>query len=299
MDANLIQFSSYFHDEEKAYEFIERLRWPDGPRCAHCGAERVYRLKVKNTKRKVLKCGVCRKQFSVTVGTIFEDSHIPLTKWLAGMYLMCSSKKGISAHQLHRALGITYKSAWFMCHRIRHAMSQPPLSDKLRGIIEADETYVGPKDVRGLSGRGAGKKTIVFALIERHGRVRSFKVDDVKARTLQQLIRENVSGMAHIMTDSFWSYRGLRRQFAGHHTVDHGREYVRGVIHTNFAESYFSLLKRGILGSFHHVSERHMQRYLDEFNFRWTHRKLSDGERTEQAIRSVEGKRLTLRPAES
>lgn len=293
MDATLVQLASYFNDEEKAYEFIERLRWPNGPVCPHCGAEKVYRLSVNGTRRKVLKCARCRKQFSVMVGTIFEDSHIPLNKWLAAIYMMCSSKKGVSAHQLHRALEITYKSAWFMCHRIRYAMSQPPLADKLSGIVEADETYVGGKG-HGKRGRGTAKIPVV-ALIERGGRARSFKVDDVSARRIKGLIRDNVADTAHIMTDSFPSYRGLGKEFAGHGVVDHSQEYVRGIIHTNFAESYFSLLKRGILGTFHHVSEQHLQRYLDEFNFRWSLRKISDGERTSQAIRNAEGKRLMLR----
>lgn len=295
MDANLITLASYFDDEDKAYQFIERLRWPNGPVCPHCDSEKVYRLNVNGTSRKVLKCALCRKQFSITVGTIFERSHIPLNKWLAAIYMMSSSKKGISAHQLHRSLELDYKSAWFMCHRIRYAMTQPPLVGKLGGIVEADETYVGPKHVRGKPGRGAGKKVPVLALIERGGRARSFKVDDVRGKTLKGLIRRNVEDMAHIMTDSFHSYQGLDEDFAKHDVVDHGKEYVRGIIHTNFAESFFSLLKRGILGTFHHVSERHLPRYLSEFDFRWSHRKLSDGERTIQAIKSIEGKRLMLR----
>jgi transposase-like protein len=294
MDTNLIDLSAYFNDEDKAHEFIERLRWPNGPVCPHCQSEKVYRLSVNGTSRKLFKCALCRKQFSVMVGTIFEDSHIPLTKWLAGIYLMCSSKKGISAHQLHRALGITYKSAWFMCHRIRYAMSRPPLADKLAGIVEADETYIGPRKA-GKRGRGAEGKIPVFALIERGGRARSFKVDDIKARTLQGLIHRNVLDTAHIMTDDLASYWGLDKNFAGHGIINHKEAYVRGIVHTNFAESYFSLLKRGILGTFHHVSERHMQRYCDEFSFRWTLRKIDDGERTAEAVKAIEGKRLMLR----
>jgi transposase-like protein len=171
---------------------------------------------------------------------------------------MCASKKGISAHQLHRELGITYKSAWFMAHRVRYAMSRPPLAGKLTGIVEADETYVGPKNSPGKRGRGAAKKIKVVSLVERSGATRSSKVNDVRAKTLNTLIRENVTGSTHIMTDELRSYAGLARDFAAHSTVLHGaREYVRGIVHVNFAESYFSLLKRGILGTFHHVTEGH------------------------------------------
>lgn len=296
MDATLIEMAAFMNDENRAYELIERLRWPDGPRCPRedCGSDIVYRLKVKSTKRRVLKCGECRRQFTVTVGTIFEDSHIPLGKWVAAFYLMCSSKKGISTHQLHRHLGISYKSALFMTHRIRYAMTQPPLADKLRGVVEVDETYVGGRIHRG-KGRAKDNKLPVITMIERKGRARSVVSRSVKGKAIKRIVRDNVEDMAHIMTDSFLSYRGLDEEFAGHDWVDHSKEYVRGIVHTNFAESFFSLLKRGILGTFHHVSEQHMPRYLAEFDFRWNNRRRTDAERMVAAIKGAEGKRLMLR----
>lgn len=294
MKTDFTKLASYFADEDKAWELVERTRWPNGPVCPHCRETKAYRLNVKGSKRKLFKCAFCRKQFSTMVGTIFEGSHIPLTKWLAAIYLMCSSKKSISAHQLHRTLGITYKSAWFMCHRIRYAMGQPPLVDKLYGIVEVDETYIGGK-AHGKHGRGAGKKSVVLALVERNGRALSFKVNDLRAKTLRSLIQSNVHDTAHIMTDDFPSYRGLRGHFKDHDIIEHDKEYVRGIIHTNFAESYFSLLKRGILGTFHHISEKHLGRYLGEFDFRWGTRSMDDGERTIEAIRGFEGKRLMYR----
>jgi transposase-like protein len=286
-----------FGNEEEARKLIEKFRWPDGPVCPHCGATEAYRLtpnenSATHCRNGSLKCKACRKQFTVTVGTIFEDSHIPLHKWLMAIYLMCSSKKGISANQLHRMLGITYKSAWFMGHRIRSAMTQSPLSEKLSNIVEADETYVGGK-ARGKRGRGAEKKTKVFSLIQRDGEARSFTVEDVKGKTLKKLIKENVVDTAHLMTDEFKAYNGLRKHVRKHSTVEHGKkEYVRGIVHVNFAESYFSLLKRGILGTFHHVSEEHMPRYLSEFDYRWNRRNNSEGEIAKEAIRNTIGKRL-------
>jgi len=294
---NLIEIMERIGSKEKARELIERLRWPDGPVCPHCGSDKIYRLSAKKNSKKpcrngLLKCKDCRKQFSVTVGTIFEDSHIPLNKWLISIYLICASKKGISANQLCRMLGITYKSAWFMAHRIRFAMSQQPLSEKLSLVVEADETYVGARSP-GKRGRGAGNKTKVFSLIQRNGESRSFKVDNVKGKTLKAIIKKNVVDTAHVMTDEFKAYYGLEKLVAKHSTVNHGeKEYVRGIVHTNFAESYFSLLKRGILGTFHHVSEEHMQRYLDEFDYRWTRRNEDDGNNTVKAIEGAWGKRL-------
>ncbi len=289
-----------FGNEEKARKLIEKFRWPNGPICPKCGSKEAYRLTAtkdhdNHGRKGLLKCKTCRKQFTVTVGTIFEDSHIPLHKWLMAIYLISSSKKGISANQLHRMLGITYKTAWFTGHRIRFAMTQPPMSEKLSNIVEADETYVGGK-ARGKRGRGAEKKTKVFSLIQRDGEARSFKVDDVKGKTLKKLIKENVVDTAHVMTDEFKAYDGLKKQVKKHSTIEHGRkEYARGIVHVNFAESYFSLLKRGILGTFDHVSEEHMPRYLSEFDYRWNRREISDGERTIEAIRNSKGKRLMYR----
>jgi transposase-like protein len=286
--------------EDAAREYLERLRWPNGAVCPHCGVIGAYKLQpkadsTKPVRKGVWKCKACRKQFTVTVGTIFEDSHIPLYQWLSAIQFLCASKKGISAHQLHRMLNITYKSAWFMAHRIRYAMEQPPLNKKLQGIIEADETYIGGK-ARGKRGRGAENKTPVFALVQRDGDVRSFKAERVTSKNLKQIIREHVSKDSTVMTDEFRSYKGLGKEFANHQTVSHGTgEYVRDNAHVNTAEGYFSLLKRGIIGTYHHISQQHLARYLAEFNFRYNSRKVEDGVRMVLAINNAKGRRLMLR----
>lgn len=284
-------------DTDQAREILEQIRWPNGPTCHHCGSVEAYKIQGKATSKKparkgLYKCKHCRKQFTVTTNTIFSDSHIPLDKWLMAIYLMCSSKKGISAHQLHRTLEITYKSAWFMAHRIRYAMGQKPLADMLSGTVEVDETYIGGKS-KGKRGRGAVNKTPVVSLIERNGRKRSFKLERVNANSLKAVIRSEVAKESSIMTDSFKSYTGLNTEFGSHEVVNHGlKEYVRGNAHVNTCESSFALLKRGIHGSFHHVSTKHLDRYLDEFDFRWDSRKGTDAERTVKAIAQTEGKRL-------
>lgn len=289
-----------FLNEDKAREYLERLRWPNGANCPHCNAVGAYRLQPKADSKRpvrngVWKCKACRKQFTVTVGTIFEDSHIPLYQWLSAIQFLCSSKKGISAHQLHRMLHITYKSAWFMAHRIRYAMGQPPLSEKLLGIVEADETYIGGKAC-GKRGRGAENKIPVFALVQRGGDVRSFKTERVTAKNLKAMIRENVTKDSTIMTDEFLAYNGLDKEFAGHQTVNHGiKEYVRGNAHVNTAEGYFSILKRGIIGTYHHVSKQHLDQYLNEFNFRYNSRKVDDEFRMILAVDGTKGKRLMLK----
>jgi len=287
-------------DEDKAIELFERLRWPAGPVCPHCReGEKIYKVKSTKARKGLYKCGACKKQFTAKINTILESSHIPVSKWLFAFWLMNSSKKGVSANQLSRQLGITYKSAWFMCHRIRYAMSQPPLSGKLGhggGIIEVDKTYIGGK-ARNNPHRGKKKrrKPIVVTLVHRDGKARTFPMPSAKKGPLQALIRLNVEGSAHIMTNSHKSYVDLGYAFASHGAVDHSKEFVRGIIHTNFAESYHSLVKRAIIGAFHHVSEKHLPRYLREFEHRWNHRHISDGERTEIAIRRSRGKRLVYR----
>ena len=282
-------------NEPEAREMLESIRWPDGIICPKCGSDKgAYKLQSKpESKHKirpgVYKCKACRKKFTVTLGTIFEDSHIPLNKWLIAIYLMNASKKGISAHQLHRMLDITYKAAWYMCHRIRFAMSEGPLSSLLKGTEETDETYIGGKK----RGRGSENKTPVFALIERGGELRAQKVDSVSGKNLEEIIHQNVDPSSHIMTDGFLAYNGLDREFASPKTVDHGkREYVRGEVHINFAENWFSLLKRGITGTFHHVSSQHLDRYAGEFQYRYNNHKVSDSARAKNAIRGAEGKRL-------
>lgn len=287
-------------NEDAAREYLEQQRWPDGAVCPHCSSKGAYKLQPKPDSKRpvrkgVYKCKVCRKQFTVTVGTIFEDSHIPLYQWLSAIQFLCSSKKGVSAHQLHRMLNITYKSAWFMAHRIRYAMGQPPLAEKLLGVVEADETYIGGKS-HGKRGRGAENKVPVFALVQRGGDVRSFKLERVTAKNLKNAIRENVTKDSTIMTDEFLAYRGLGKEFANHQTVSHGSgEYVRDNAHTNTAEGYFSLLKRGIIGVYHHVSKQHLDQYLNEFNFRYNSRKVDDAFRMILAIEGVKGKRLVLK----
>lgn len=297
------ELTKLFADEDAAREWLEAKRWPNGPVCPHCGVtDRAYRLIPKATstrpvRKGVWKCRDCRKQFTVTIGTIFAETHIPLHKWLYAIHLMCSSKKGVSANQLSRTLEITYKSAWFMAHRIRKAMEKPEDGPKMTGVVEADETYVGGKNT-GTSGgpMAGGTKMAVFTLVQRDGEARSWIVEDVKAKTLKGIIRREVEGTAHIMTDQMKSYIGLSKEFAAHDAVNHAdREYVRGIVHVNFSESYFSLFKRGIIGAFHHISRKHIQRYLEEFDFRWNRRKVTDSERMLSAIAGTEGKRLFYR----
>ena len=297
---NFAEFAPYFAEESKAIGFIERLIWPDGPVCPHCGAyERQGHIKGKSARPGLRKCGECRKQYTYKIGTVFEGSHIPATKWLMAIYMMCSSKKGVSAKQIERGLGISYKSAWHLCHRIRLAMTQEPLKGKLGvggGVVEVDETYIGGKPSRNFhKSHTPQPKPIVVALIERDGRVRTFPMPHAQKGPLQALVRMNVDSTAHIMTDMARAYHGIGKHFASHGAINHSKEYVRGVIHTNFAESYFSLLKRGLFGTFHHVSKQHMPRYLREFEFRWNMRHDTDVERTVAAIKGAKGKRLMYR----
>jgi transposase-like protein len=291
--------------EDQAREAIETILWPNGPVCPHCGAvENLTRLQGKAHRPGLFECNNCHEQFTVTVGTIFEDSHIPLRKWLMAFALLCSAKKGISALQLQRELDLgSYRTAWHLAHRIRHAMSQEPLAGLLKGTVEADEAYIGGKprpefggERKGTRGRGT-KKASVMALVERGGRAHVRKVERVDGKTLKAAIRENVDRSARIVTDEYQVYSGIGAEFdGGHERVNHCTgEFARGDVHTNTAESYFALLKRGVMGSFHHVSKEHLDRCCDEFSFRWNTRKISDAERTEIAIRQTEGKRLTYK----
>lgn len=291
--------------EDEARAILEKIRWPGGPICPHCNSKNVTKVQAKSekstTRDGVIQCNECRKQFTVTVGTIMHRSHITLRQWVQAYHSMCSHKKGVSALQLQRNLGLhSYKAAWHLAHRIRFAMREEPLASALKGTVEVDETYIGGKSHGGKRGRGAPKKTVVLALVERKGRVRANPVQTISANELKGAIRENVDKGSRIMTDELPSYRGIGKEFdGGHKVVRHSKgQYVRGKdhdIHVNGAESYFALLKRGIHGTFHHVSKKHLHRYCDEFNFRWDERKTTDGERTVAAIKGGEGKRLIYR----
>jgi transposase-like protein len=316
-ELNLIALAQHFSDEDKAREFLEKLRWPDGPICPHCGEiNNAYRLEPKPSKKGthvrkgVWKCGGCREQFTVTVGTIFEDSHIPLSKWLLAYHLLCASKKGMSAHQLHRMLKVTYRSAWFMAHRIRYTMSQEPLSSKLDGIIEIDEAYIGgkfrirnPQAVKparaGDRAQAFANKAAVVSVLQRGGRVQSQHVQRVTAENLRPIVDQMVAEDAHVMTDSSTVLAGAlkgRKHDQVNHRADEYVRYENGVcITTNSIEGYFATLKRGINGVYHHVGKQHLHRYLSEFDFRYNSRKEKDGDRTLMALKSTGGKRLMLR----
>jgi len=288
--------------EEQAREYFEAILWPGGPVCPHCGSSKVWEVKSASARPGVYKCGECRKEYSVTVGTVMHGSHITIRQWLMAFCLMTSSKKGVSALQLQRNLGLgSYKSAWHLAHRIRYAMSEGTLCLPLKGTVEVDETYVGGKTREGKRGRGSERKTPVVALVERDGRVRSKPIERVNTKTLKAAIRENVHRDSRIMTDEWSPYQGIGAEFAGgHEIVNHGKkEYVRGDAYTNTVESYFALLKRGVHGIFHNVSKVHLHGYCDEFSFRWNYRKVDDGERTIEAVKGITGKRLSYKPGVS
>ncbi|HMP55087.1 MAG TPA: IS1595 family transposase [Novosphingobium sp.] len=302
-----------FHDEAAAFAYVEAELWPEGPVCPHCGGcERISAIK-PNPEKKVrvgLKfCGQCRKQFTVKVGTIFEDSHIPMTKWLQAIYLMTASKKGVSAHQLHRILQITYKSAWFLCHRIREAMREGDLAPfgSGGGIVEIDETFIGndrsikPKGEK--KGRGYAHKHKLLSLVDREtGKARSMVVDSLKAADIVPILEANIAKEARVMTDEAGQYRNLGDHFAEHGFTRHGAgEYVSmedRAVHTNTIEGYFSIFKRGMKGVYQHCGKQHLHRYAAEFEFRYNNREklgCNDGDRARNALKGVTGKRLTYR----
>lgn len=293
-----------FSDEAKAREHFEAIRWPNGPFCPHCGeTQKVYRLNGKSHRAGLLHCNSCDQAFTVTVGTVMERSHVPLNKWALAYRLMCSSKKGMSAHQLHRTLGVTYKTAWFMAHRIRESMREmhPGPMGGANQVVEADETYVGGK-ARNRKNHVPPKEA-VFALVERDGRVRSQHVPEVSAKTLRPILTAQLDNRTYLMTDEAPVYPAASKGLTtGHGTVNHSiEEYVReGFYHTNTVESYFSILKRGIIGTYHHVSQQHLKRYLCEFDFRHNERialGIDDMTRTTKAIKGATGKRLTYQQA--
>jgi transposase-like protein len=299
----------HFHNERAAYAYVEARVWPEGPVCPHCGGfERIGKLEGKSTRPGVYKCYQCRKPFTVKVGTIFESSHVPLRFWLQAMFLMASSKKGISANQLHRTLGVTLKTAWFIAHRIRLAMedgSLPPIGGEGK-TIEVDETFLGSqptvfKSGKGWQGkRGTGDMKKIVTLVERGGRARSIKVESLKK---DEIVRAMALAdrASTLMTDQAQHYRRIGLEFDAHHSVDHGAsEYGRRegelVITTNTVEGFFSIFKRGMRGIYQHCGERHLHRYLAEFDFRYNHRValgVNDVARADHALRGIVGKRLT------
>jgi transposase-like protein len=289
-----------FHNEEAAFTYVEAHLWPQGPVCPHCGApeDKIGKLTARMGLRK---CYQCRKTFTVRVGSIFEDSHFPLHLWLQAIYLMCSSKKGISTRQLQRTFQCSMKTAWFLSHRIREIMKRdfglftPPMGGEGK-FVEVDETYVGRKPGTKVK-RGAGHMNAVVSLVERDGGVRSFHVPNVRGETLRTVIAQNVSPDSHFRTDELAAYTGIGWNFASHETVKHSDdEYVRGDAYTNTVEGFFSILKRGIYGVYQHVSEAHLQRYLAEFDFRYSNREklgVDDTQRAALALKGAKGKRLT------
>lgn len=300
----------HFHDEAAAFRFVEAEIWPEGPVCPHCGGcERISAI-TPNPEKKVRQglkfCGQCRRQFTVRVGTIFEDSHLPMTKWLQAIYMMTASKKGISAHQLHRTLEITYKTAWFLEHRIREAMASGDLTvfGQGGGIVEADETFIGrlkgtPKK------RAFHHKMKVLALVDRDtGQARTMVIDDVTAKTIMPIVKANIAKEAVLMTDEANAYNGAGKHFAGHGTTNHNAgqyvDYNNPTIHSNTVEGYFSIFKRGMKGVYQHCGEQHLHRYLAEFEFRYNNREAlgcNDADRARAALRGVVGKRLEYRSA--
>ena len=290
-----------FQDADRAREYLEALRWPAGVVCPHCGVVGGhYLLQGKSTRPGVYKCVACSDQFTVTVGTVFERSKIALNVWLQAVHMMCASKKGVSAKQLERMLGVTYKTAWFMSHRIREAMTVNPtgLLGGGSAVVEADETYWGNKK-DAFRSRGGDHKMKIVSLVERDGEKRSFHVANVTAETARAVLTSQVTPAAHLMTDEARIYTKIGREFAQHSTVNHGaKEYARGTVTTNTVESSFAVLKRGLYGTFHSVSEQHLQRYCNEFDFRWNTRAsqgFTDTMRTDAALSAIGGKRLTYR----
>ncbi len=298
----------HFQDADKAREYLEAQVWPNGPVCPHCGVVgKHWLLKGKSTRPGLFKCTDCREPFTVTVGTVFERSKVPLNKWLLAVYLLCSSKKGMSSKQIERMLGVTYRTAWFMTHRIRKAMetrSMEPMGGSGK-IVEADETYWGTSEVGKRNkkvGRyipGQAEKMKIVSLIERGGKARTFHVPNVTARTLAPILRGQIAKETHLMTDEARAYINVGREFADHSTVTHSvKEYVRGNAHVNTAESFFNILKRGLIGTYHHVGEQHLQKYVSEFDFRYNTREklgVNDTERAAIALKGITGKRLTYR----
>lgn len=294
----------HFHCEEAAYAFVEARVWPEGPVCRHCGGfERIGKMQGKSTRIGTYKCYQCRKPFTVKVGTVFEASHVPMHLWLQAMFLLSSCKKGISSIQLHRTLGVTLKTAWFMSHRIREAMRTvgfEPMGGA-GGVVEADETYLGDKELvikPTKKGKSAHRsKRSIVALVKRGGKARTFHVDRADKVTVTKIVNDNLDREARLMTDESRLYSDAMKAVSAHETVIHSRgEYVRGEVHTNTVEGYFSIFKRGMKGVYQHCSEKHLHRYLSEYDFRYNNRValgINDVVRTDAALKGIVGKRLT------
>ncbi len=312
---NLSTIAKTLSDENEAYKFLEFTLWRNGVECPHCGSVNQSKfLEPRNgerktkrgnkTYRRVWQCDICHEQFSVLVGTIFEDTKISLSKWFIAIHEMCAAKNGVSALELSRKLGISYRPAWHMAHRIRLAISRDPLAKMIVGTVEADETYFGgkaknmhkAKKEAAIQGRGITGKTPVFSILERGGEVRSQVLDNVNSQTVKEPLIGNVEKQSALNTDTSPVYNEVGREFAKHETVDHVKdEYVRDLAHINTTEGYFSQLKRSINGTYHHVSVKHLDRYLAEFDYRYCTRKAIDGDRTMQTIRNTKGKRLVYK----
>jgi transposase-like protein len=294
----------HFHDERAAYGYVEARIWPDGPVCPHCGNADPSRMKLfagKSTRLGVRQCNECRKPFTVKIGTIFESSHVPLRTWLQAIHMICSSKKGISSNQLHRTLGVTLKTAWFMSHRIREAMrvvGVVPMGGS-GGIIEVDETFIGRVEGVPKQSSGSAHKNVVLTLVERGGSARSFHVDSTRRADVEGIMRANIGKESRLMTHEGRHYKAIGREFASHESVSHGEdEYVRGDVSTNTVENFYSVFKRGMKGVYQHCGERHLHRYLSEFDFRYSNRiklGIDDATRADLALKGIVGKRLTYR----
>ena len=294
-----------YNDPDAARSHLEETLWPMGPVCPHCKSQDATALHGKAHRKGLYQCNACREQFSVTVGTVFERSKIPLHKWVLASHLMAASKKGMSSKQIERMLGISYKSAWFVMHRLREAMAPAPAKDTgpLGGagkVVQSDETFVGGKKKNVHKGKPEPKKRPVLALVENGGQMRAKHIPNVTSKTVKEVLRTNVSRKSELHTDDSLVYHWLGREFAKHRSVNHSQdEYVGPDGETvNTAEAFFALLKRGLMGSFHSVSEQHLQRYVDEFVFRWNHRqslKIDDFQRAAAILKGAKGKRLTYR----
>lgn len=294
--------AKYLRDEKEAIKYVENIIWNDGKKCPHCqnnNQNKIWESKGKTGRLGLYTCGCCNKQFTVRIGTIFENSRLPLYKWLQAIHLFSASKKGISAHQLHRMLEITYKTAWFMMHRLREVCNESKQFVMLGGVnkeIEADETYIGTKYEKASHSRGYAHKNTVFSLVERKGKIRSFHITSANIDTLKPIMKANVNFESDLYTDEALQYKTIGKEFSKHEAVVHSiKEYARGRCYTNTLEGYFSVFKRGMKGIYQHCKTNHLFRYLNEFDFRYNHREESDLQRCVSLVACCVGKRLVYK----